>query len=451
MEITLPISSQPSRWLPLLLAIAIFMQMLDATILNTALPNIAADLDESPLDMHSAVVVYTLTVALLIPLSGYLADRFGTRNVFVGSMAVFIAGSLLCAAAQNLPMLVVARMVQGVGGSMLAPVPRLTIIRVYEKSQLLNAINYAVMPALIGPIFGPPVGGYLVEYASWHWIFLLNVPIGLIGIAAALKIMPNVKGVRVPFDTVGFLMFASAACALIMAVEVISHPQAVPFAAGLAVAGAAALWLYAHHARRTETPLYAGDLFQVRTFRLGLVGNLFSRLGISSVPFLLPLLFQVAFGFGAGLSGGLVAAAAFASLLAKPLVRPIMAHYGYRGVLTANTRLLGILIMLVALLLAMGLCNSIQFSAMNTLTLADLRPYQAGSGNSLMAVNQQLSMSFGIALGALMLQGWTKSSFGAENLHTAFRLTFLGIGAVTFASGFIFARLHRSDGQNLTE
>lgn len=228
MEITLPISPQPSRWLPLLLAIAIFMQMLDATILNTALPNIAADLDESPLDMHSAVVVYTLTVALLIPLSGYLADRFGTRNVFVGSMAVFIAGSLLCAAAQNLPMLVVARMVQGVGGSMLAPVPRLTIIRVYEKSQLLNAINYAVMPALIGPIFGPPVGGYLVEYASWHWIFLLNVPIGLIGIAAALKIMPNVKGVRVPFDTAGFLMFASAACALIMAVEVISHPQAVP-------------------------------------------------------------------------------------------------------------------------------------------------------------------------------------------------------------------------------
>lgn len=378
MEITLPISPQPSRWLPLLLAIAIFMQMLDATILNTALPNIAADLDESPLDMHSAVVVYTLTVALLIPLSGYLADRFGTRNVFVGSMAVFIAGSLLC--------------------------------------------------------------------------------------AAALKIMPNVKGVRVPFDTAGFLMFASAACALIMAVEVISHPQAVPFAAGLAVAGAAALWLYARHAHRTETPLYAGDLFQVRTFRLGLAGNLFSRLGISSVPFLLPLLFQVAFGFGAGLSGGLVAAAAFASLLAKPLVRPIMAHYGYRGVLTANTRLLGILIMLVALpdvhtplgvwvalLLAMGLCNSIQFSAMNTLTLADLRPYQAGSGNSLMAVNQQLSMSFGIALGALMLQGWTKSSFGAENLHTAFRLTFLGIGAVTFASGFIFARLHRSDGQNLTE
>ena len=202
----------------------------------------------------------------------------------------------------------------------------------------------------------------------------------------------------------------------------------------------------------------------MRTFRLGLAGNLFSRLGISSVPFLLPLLFQVAFGFGAGLSGGLVAAAAFASLLAKPLLRPIMAHYGYRGVLTANTRLLGILIMLVALpdvhtplgvwvalLLAMGLCNSIQFSAMNTLTLADLRPYQAGSGNSLMAVNQQLSMSFGIALGALMLQGWTKSSFGAENLHAAFRLTFLGIGAVTFASGFIFARLHRSDGQNLTE
>ena len=223
------------------------------------------------------------------------------------------------------------------------------------------------------------MGGYLVEYASWHWIFLLNVPIGLIGIAAALKIMPNVKGVRVPFDTAGFfdVRFGGMRADNGRGGHLSSAGRTFCCGAGGSRCGCAVALcppcaLY-------RNPLYAGDLFQVRTFRLGLAGNLFSRLGISSVPFLLPLLFQVAFGFGAGLSGGLVAAAAFASLLAKPLVRPIMAHYGYRGVLTANTRLLGILIMLVALpdvhtplgvwvalLLAMGLCNSIQFSAMNT-------------------------------------------------------------------------------------
>ena len=171
----------PSRWLPLLLAVAIFMQMLDTTILNTALPKMALDLNESPLNMQSAVIAYALTLALLIPLSGYLADRFGTRSVFIASMGIFVLGSVLCAAAPNLSMLLVARVIQGIGGSMLVPVPRLTLLRVYDKSQLLNAINYAVMPALIGPVLGPLVGGYLVDYASWHWIFLINVPIGIAG------------------------------------------------------------------------------------------------------------------------------------------------------------------------------------------------------------------------------------------------------------------------------
>ena len=177
---TLP-SHTTSAWLPFLLAIAIFMQMLDATILNTALPEIAADLNESPLNMQLAVISYTLTVALLIPLSGYLADKFGTKKIFFGSIALFMLGSALCAASDSLLGLTFSRIIQGIGGSMLVPIPRLTILRVYEKSKLLNAINYAVMPALIGPILGPLAGGYLVEYASWHWIFLLNLPIGLLG------------------------------------------------------------------------------------------------------------------------------------------------------------------------------------------------------------------------------------------------------------------------------
>lgn len=456
-------AAKPSRWLPLLMAIAIFMQMLDATILNTALPKIAEDLHASPLNMQMAVIVYTLTVALLIPLSGYLADRFGTKKVFLCSLSVFMLGSLLCAAATNLQMLVLARAVQGIGGSMLVPVPRLTILRVYEKSQLLNAFNYAVMPALIGPVMGPLVGGYLVEYASWHWIFLLNLPIGLIGVIVGRKIMPDVKGGKPALDLSGFLMFAGAACALTLSVEIVSQAGAKPFSLLLAASGAVLLWLYYRHAKTVPNPIYAGHLFKVRTFRLGLAGNLVSRLGISSVPFLLPLLFQVAFGYSAALSGWLVAPVALASLLVKPAIKPVMARFGYRNVLIWNTRILGILIMLLALpsgdappavwvglLFLMGTCNSIQFSSMNTLTLADLRGYQTGSGNSLMAVNQQLAIALGTALGALILQLWRGSSVAQSDLHLAFRLTFASVGLITLCSGLIFSRLHVSDGQNLT-
>ena len=455
-------AAKPSRWLPLLLAVAIFMQMLDATILNTALPAIARDFQESPLDMRSAVIAYALTVALLIPLSGYLADRFGTKRLFLASIALFMFGSLLCAVAPNLTALVLARVVQGVGGSMLVPVPRLTILRVYDKSQLLNAMNYAVMPALIGPVLGPLVGGYLVEYATWQWIFLLNLPIGLLGLLVGLKIMPDVKGEHAVLDVGGFALFAAAACSLTLAIDIMAHPNAGMFALLLLSANVLAAWCYYRHARVFPEPIYAGHLLKVRTFRLGLVGNLCSRLGISSIPFLLPLLFQVAFGYSASESGWLVAPIALASLLVKPVIKPMMTRFGYRQVLLWNTRILAALMMLLALpdagtpwpwwlllLLVMGACNSVQFSAMSTLTVADLRPYQTGSGNSLMAVNQQLAIGLGIALGALMLQGWTHSSIGKEDLHAAFRYTFVGIGLVTLASGLIFGRLHVSDGRNL--
>ncbi len=455
-------AAKPSRWLPPLLAVAIFMQMLDATILNTALPAIARDFQESPLDMRSAVIAYALTVALLIPLSGYLADRFGTKRLFLASIALFMFGSLLCAVAPNLTALVLARVVQGVGGSMLVPVPRLTILRVYDKSQLLNAMNYAVMPALIGPVLGPLVGGYLVEYATWQWIFLLNLPIGLLGLLVGLKIMPDVKGEHAVLDVGGFALFAAAACSLTLAIDIMAHPNAGMFALLLLSASVLAAWCYYRHARVFPEPIYAGHLLKVRTFRLGLVGNLCSRLGISSIPFLLPLLFQVAFGYSASESGWLVAPIALASLLVKPVIKPMMTRFGYRQVLLWNTRILAALMMLLALpdagtpwpwwlllLLVMGACNSVQFSAMSTLTVADLRPYQTGSGNSLMAVNQQLAIGLGIALGALMLQGWTHSSIGKEDLHAAFRYTFVGIGLVTLASGLIFGRLHVSDGRNL--
>ena len=285
-------TNPPSRWLPLLMAISIFMQMLDATILNTALPTIAADLHVSPLNMQSAVISYALTVALLIPASGYLADRFGTKKTFIIALVVFMLGSLLCAFATNLPMLVGARIIQGMGGAIIMPVPRLAMLKVYEKAQLINAINYALMPALIGPILGPIVGGYLVQYASWHWIFLINIPFGIIGILCAIPIMPDVYGNVARFDGRGFLLIATTATGLTLALEIAPHGGAnLPWALLLGVLSCASGLAYLRHARRSDHPIFPINLILVRTFRIGLIGNLVSRLGIGAMPFLLPLLY----------------------------------------------------------------------------------------------------------------------------------------------------------------
>ena len=456
-------TNPPSRWLPLLMAISIFMQMLDATILNTALPTIAADLHVSPLNMQSAVISYALTVALLIPASGYLADRFGTKKTFIIALVVFMLGSLLCALATNLPMLVGARIIQGMGGAIIMPVPRLALLKVYEKKQLINAINYALMPALIGPILGPLVGGYLVQYASWHWIFLINIPFGIIGILCAIPIMPDVYGDKPRFDLRGFLLIAMTATGLTLALEIAPHSTAnLPWAGALAALSLASAYAYLRHARRSDHPLFPLNLILVRTFRIGLTGNLVSRLGIGAMPYLLPLFYQVAFGYSASLSGWLMTPTVVGAIVAKPFVKGVIDRYGYRRTILANTCLLGLLMMAVALppqgtpiwawvvlLFITGLGNSLQFTAMNTLSIADLRPDQNSSGNSLLSANQQLSTSFGIAIGALLLKTFSLDDISHGDLHTAFRYTFVAVGGITFASALIFTRLHQNDGAAL--
>ena len=455
-------TAPPSRWLPLLMAISIFMQMLDATILNTALPAIAADLHVSPLNMQSAVISYALTVALLIPASGYLADRFGTRKTFIVALVIFMLGSLLCALATSLPMLVGARIIQGMGGAIIMPVPRLALLKVYEKNRLINAINYAIMPALIGPILGPLVGGYLVQYASWHWIFLINIPFGIIGILCAIPIMPDVYG-DTRFDASGFVLIAITATGLTLALEIAPHGGAnLPWALLLAVLSLTSALAYLRHARRSDHPLFPVSLILVRTFRIGLTGNLVSRLGIGAMPFLMPLLYQVALGYSASLSGWLMTPTVVGAIVAKPFVKPVIARYGYRRTILANTCLLGLLMaavalppqhtpvwVWVALLFVTGLGNSLQFTAMNTLSIADLRPDQNSSGNSLLSVNQQLSTSFGIAIGALLLKIFSLDGISHGDLHTAFRYTFIAVGSITFASALIFSRLHDNDGAAL--
>ena len=460
-----PPASPPHRFLPLLLATAIFMQLLDATILNTALPAMAADLHEPPLQMQSAVVSYAVTLALLMPLSGWLSDRFGVRRVFFVAMLVFVAGSAMCAVSPNLPLLVASRVVQGIGGAMMVPVPRLVMVRAYDKNRLISMMNYMVTPALVGPIIGPVVGGYLVEYASWHWIFLINLPVGLAAAWLTLKIMPVFPRVSEPahFDLSGFFLFGAGAVGLSLAVELLQSGR-VGAALALAAGAAAALAGYVWHASRIEYPLYDKNLLKVRTYRLGLSGNFASRIGMSSLPFLLPLLLQVGFGRSATLAGWSLVPVAAASIFAKPLVKPLMFRWGYRRMLAGNTLLIGVLIMMLALpdvdtplwmllplLLLLGACNSIQFTGMNTITLADVRPYQAASGTSLMSVNQQLAVGFGTAISAALLHYFSTVPAFSGSVETAFRCTFVAIGASTLLSAFIFIRLHRLDGENLIE
>ncbi|MGJ1386262.1 MFS transporter [Sphingobacterium spiritivorum] len=451
------------KFLPLILATAIFMQMLDSTILNTSLPAIARDLNESPLDMQNAIVSYVLTLALFMPVSGFLADKFGTKHVFIASLFLFSLGSLFCSLSQNLNELVIARVFQGVGGSLMTPVGKLALIKTFDKKELLKAINYAIVPALIGPVLGPLVGGYLVDYLSWHWIFLINIPIGVLGIILGLKYMPNYKSPITDFDLKGFLIFAMASLLLSISLELFGNANNItPVLLGFLL-GFLMLFFYYKHARKDNNPIFPLNLFQVRTFRVGILGNLATRLGISSIPLLVPLMIQIAYDRSAFTSGWIVAPMALTSIFGKSIVIKILDKFGYRSTLMVNTFIIGILICSLAIpgihnsiywyvpiLLLLGFFNSIQFTSMNTITIADLRTFQTSSGNSLVSVNQQFAVGFGIAFGLIILkifEGDTK--FIHNQIHNAFRYTFLIVGVLTILSGLVFRRLNFRDGDNL--
>ncbi len=454
------LSATQSKYLPYVLAVALFMQILDATILNTALPQMAKALGESPLKMQWAVISYALTLAIFIPISGFLADKYGTRRVFLSAIIVFCIGSILCATAPNLDFLIGARIVQGIGGAMMTPVARLILVKSYPRNKLLTVMNFAVIPALIAPLVGPLLGGYIVQYASWHWIFLINVPMGVVGFILGKKLVPALFEETEGLDWRGFVLFALAACGLTLAVELGS--QAGRGFYGLLLALGAGLFLigYIWHAKRYQQPLFPLSLFSIRTFRIGIVGNLFTRFGISAVPFLLPLLLQVVFKYSPSQAGWLLAPIAVGAIGVKPFVSKLIQRYSYRKVLVYNTLLLGLLIIVLAqfgdasqwpwfipVLTLMGACNSMQFSAMNTITIGDLQGQQISSGNSLMAVNQQLAISFGIASGAALL------SLLSERLQldvlTAFQMTYWILGIVTIISGLHFLRLKPEDGRGL--
>jgi EmrB/QacA subfamily drug resistance transporter len=439
---------------------AFFMQALDATILNTALPAIATSLERSPLAMQSAIISYTLTVAMLIPVSGWLADRYGTRKIFILAVSLFTLGSLACALSGSLSMLVVSRVVQGIGGAMMMPVARLALLRAYPRSELLPVLNFVTMPGLVGPILGPMLGGLLVTYASWHWIFLLNIPIGIAGIFYARKYMPDFTTPKRRFDFSGFLLFGLGLVLISVGIELFGERVVLPWQALLVLfSGIALLLLYIVHARRHPAPLINLPMFKTRTFSVGIIGNIASRLGTGCIPFLMPLMLQVGFGYPALIAGCMMGPTAIGALLAKSTVTQVLRRFGYRHTLVGITIIIGILIatfslqspggsvvVLLAALLILGMAMSTQFTAMNTITLADLNDENASGGNSVLAVTQQLSISFGVAVSAAVLRFYQDVE---ATTVAQFHATFLTMGVVTVLSAFTFMMLRPSDGRNL--
>lgn len=432
-----------------LVAIGFFMQTLDATIINTALPSMARALGESPLRMQSVVVSYSLTMALLIPASGWLADRFGTRRMFMVAIALFTLGSLACAASRHLGELVAARVLQGLGGALLLPVGRLTVLRTFPRAQFLQAMSFVAIPGLIGPLLGPTLGGWLVEYASWHWVFLINLPVGLLGLAAAQRFMPDVRA-DAPgrFDLLGYVLLAFGMATLSLAIEGatgMGHAGALV----MAVFGFSAVVAYWLHAVRHPAPLFSTHLFQVRTLSVGLLGNLFCRLGSGAMPFLIPLSLQVSLDYSPMQAGMMMLPTALAGMGMKRVAAQLILRFGYRNLLTANTCIIGLLMTSFALaspgeplwlrllqFALFGAFNSLQFTAMNTLTLKDLDGASASSGNSLFSMVQMLAMSLGVAMAGAVLSGFS-GTFGDHALP-AFQATFVTVGLVTVASAFIF-------------
>lgn len=461
-------SNQPlniSPKLPWLAAMAMFMQSLDATILNTALPTIAKDLNHSPLSMQAVVVSYALTLALLIPVSGWLSDKYGTKRIFSIAVFLFTLGSLSCALSTTYSFLVYSRILQAIGGSMMVPVSRLALLYAYPKSKLLSVMNFVTMPGLVGPLIGPLLGGWIVDVSTWHWIFLINIPIGVVGLFFAQYVMPNFTRGGKNFDIIGFVLFSSAIIGLSLFLE-IGEDSSISWWMILGILGLAVLFggLYILYARKVNYPLINLNLFSIRTLRIGLLGNLLTRLGIGSVPFLLPQMLQIAFLHTSTESGLIMMVSAISTIIAKSQVVRLVHRFGYKNILIVNTIILGFVIamfalpdkttplyLLIPILVMYGGVNSIQMSSMNTISLADLTPDVASGGNSLLAITQQLSMSFGVSVGALILRTTESANWlTGGNIESSFRYTFLILGVITLLASGVFSQLKSNDGEQMS-
>lgn len=443
------------RWQLWIVAFGFFMQTLDTTIVNTALPSMARSLGEDPLHMHMVIVSYVLTVAVMLPASGWLADRVGVRNIFFSAIVLFTLGSLFCALASTLNGLIMARVVQGIGGAMMVPVGRLMVMKIVPRDQYMAAMTFVTLPGQIGPLLGPALGGILVEYASWHWIFLINLPVGIVGAVATLWLMPNYTMQTRRFDFSGFLLLAFGMAALTLALDG-QKTLGIPTAwLGLMVAGGViALGLYLKHARGNDRALFRLELFRTRSFSTGLLGSFFGRIGSGMLPFMTPVFLQIGLGFSPFHAGLMMMPMVLGSMGIKRIVVQIVNRFGYRHVLVFSTLALALITLLFmgtalqgwiwilpVVLLLQGVINAIRFSTMNTLTLKDLPDALASGGNGLLSMVMQLSMSLGVSVAGLLLGAFGHQHLTLESAQSVFLYTYLSMAVIIALPALIFSRV----------
>jgi EmrB/QacA subfamily drug resistance transporter len=458
----------PLALLPWLVAVAFFMQALDTTILNTAVPSIARALAVAPLSMKSVLSSYSLSLAVFIPISGWMANRFGTRHVFAGAIGLFALGSLLCGLSRNLHWLVAFRVLQGCGGAMMVPVGRLTLVRSFPKSELVRAMSFVAIPGLIGPMLGPVAGGFITGYLHWSVIFFLNVPIGLAGLYLVYRYLPDYRAAATaPLDVAGLVLFSFGIALLSYVLEVFGeHRLSLPQVLGLLVLSLLLLIGYTLRSQHNAHPLLRLGLLKVRTLRVAVSGGFFTRLAIGGVPFLIPLLYQVGLGYSPIQSGLLMMPQALAAMSLKMLTPKILARFGYRAVLVSNTLLLGLLIGLFATIGAAtpvwlivlqafcyGFLQSLQFTSMNTLVYADVEETDAADASTIASTAQQLSMSFGIATASLVAAVFVPDRFHTspgEMIHGVHE-AFVVLGLATLISAVVFRTLRSDDGSAVSQ
>jgi EmrB/QacA subfamily drug resistance transporter len=466
-------SSQPAlaassrRLLPWLIAVAFFMESLDTTILNTAVPTIAAALHVAPLSMKSVLASYTLSLAIFIPISGWMADRFGTRRVFASAIAIFTLGSFLCGISSNIHVLVACRILQGCGGSMMVPVGRLTIVRAFAKSELIRAMSFVAIPGLIGPMLGPIAGGLIVGYFPWRLIFFVNIPIGLAGLYMVYLHLPDYREHTDPLDVSGLILFGSGVALLSYVLEVFGeHTLNAREILGLLAISTLLLAGYGFHATRAAHPMLNLVLFRIRTFRAAVSGSFLTRLGIGGIPFLFPLLYQVGLGMTPIQSGLLMMPQAIAAMSLKVTMPRILARLGYRGVLISNTLIIGLLILIfatigkgtpiwviVAEVFCYGFFTSLQYTSMNTLVYADVSEKQESSASSIASTMQQMAVSFGVASASLVTVFFLPDRYRsdpAQFIHGIHRAFFV-LGGMTLLSTIVFGELKTGDGDTVSQ
>ena len=459
-------SRLPRRVLvPLIVACALFMENLDSTVIATALPEIARSMGENPLHLSLAITSYLLSLAVFIPASGWAADRFGARRIFRAAIVVFVAGSVLCGLSQTMYELVGARILQGIGGAMMVPIGRLVILRSVSKSELVSAMAYLTVPALLGPVVGPPIGGFIATYGAWQWIFFINVPIGIVGFVLVSLFIEEVKEPGRPrFDTLGWTLAGLGLAALVFGFENIGRgllPNAAVIA--LLAAGAALLVAYVAHMRRAARPILDLTLLRIPTCGASIAGGFLFRIGIGALPFLLPLMLQLGFGLTPFQSGLLTLSGAIGAIVMKTVVGTIVRQFGFRNVLIVNSVICGLFLManglftpatphwlILAVLLVGGLFRSLQFTSVNTMGYADVPDIRMSAATSLASTAQQLSVSFGVGTGALILH-LTLTSRGATDLSAGdFWPAFVIIGLISMASALVFLPLPADAGASVS-